>query len=199
MLIVGLTGGIGSGKSTAASIFADLGAVVIDADQIAREVVAPGSPAVAKIAERFGSDVVVNGAIDREKLAQIVFADPAARADLEGITHPLVRKRFEEILAQQDPDAVIIYDIPLLFESKLEGAYDVIVTIEAPLDIRRERLLARGLLPSQIDQRMAAQVSDEVRREGSDLVIVNDGETSSLREAISQIWREELLPAAQGQ
>lgn len=199
MLIVGLTGGIGSGKSTAASIFADLGAVVIDADQIAREVVAPGSPAVAKIAERFGSDVVVNGAIDREKLAQIVFADPAARADLEGITHPLVGKRFEEILAQQDPDAVIIYDIPLLFESKLEGAYDVIVTIEAPLDIRRERLLARGLLPSQIDQRMAAQVSDEVRREGSDLVIVNDGETSSLREAISQIWREELLPAAQGQ
>lgn len=199
MLIVGLTGGIGSGKSAAAAVFAQLGAVVIDADQIAREVLAPGAPAVSRILELFGSDVVNDGVVDRQALAAKVFADPQALASLEAVTHPLIRQRFEEIVSQQSQDAVVVHDVPLLFERDLVDSYDVVITVEAPMSLRRERLLARGLSEEQIERRIAAQVSDEVRRAGSDIVIVNDSDLEALSHQVKALWQEELLPAAHGQ
>lgn len=198
VLIVGLTGGIGAGKSTAASIFASLGAVVIDADEIARDVLAPGRPALDLVAKRFGEELIVDGVLNRESLAKIVFSDDQARADLEAITHPLIRQRFEELVAQQKPDAVVIHDVPLLFERQLQSAYDLVITVEAPLEVRKERLEARGVSPEQIAQRMAAQATDDQRRSGSDIVISNAGDEAALRREIEQIWRERLLPTVRG-
>ncbi len=188
---VGLTGGIGSGKSTVAGMFADRGAVVIDADVIAREVVRPGQPALQEITETFGPDVVSDtGELDRAALASIVFTDEKALAQLNAITHPRIAARTQELMAAADPDAVVVYDMPLLVENNLTEGWDWVVVVEAPLSQRIDRLRERGVGADNMEQRMAAQASDAQRRAVADVVIVNDGDLSDLSARVDVAWRQ---------
>ncbi|MHC8497091.1 MAG: dephospho-CoA kinase [Actinomycetes bacterium] len=188
---VGLTGGIGSGKSTVAGMFADRGAVVIDADIIAREVVRPGQPALQEITETFGPDVVSDtGELDRAGLASIVFTDEKALAQLNSITHPRIAARTQELMAAADPDAVVVYDMPLLVENNLTEGWDWVVVVEAPLSQRIDRLRERGVGADNMEQRMAAQASDAQRRAVADVVIVNDGDLSDLSTRVDVAWRQ---------
>ena len=188
---VGLTGGIGSGKSTVAGMFADRGAVVIDADIIAREVVRPGQPALQEITETFGPDVVSDtGELDRAGLASIVFTDEKALAQLNAITHPRIAARTQELMAAADPDAVVVYDMPLLVENDLTEGWDWVVVVEAPLSQRIDRLRERGVGADNMEQRMAAQASDAQRRAVADVVIVNDGDLSDLSARVDVAWRQ---------
>ena len=188
---VGLTGGIGSGKSTVAGMFADRGAVVIDADIIAREVVRPGQPALQEITETFGPDVVSDtGELDRAALASIVFTDEKALAQLNAITHPRIAARTQELMAAADPDAVVVYDMPLLVENNLTEGWDWVVVVEAPLSQRIDRLRERGVGADNMEQRMAAQASDAQRRAVADVVIVNDGDLSDLSARVDVAWRQ---------
>lgn len=188
---VGLTGGIGSGKSTVAGMFADRGAVVIDADIIAREVVRPGQPALQEITETFGPDVVSDtGELDRAGLASIVFTDEKALAQLNAITHPRIAARTQELMAAADPDAVVVYDMPLLVENNLTEGWDWVVVVEAPLSQRIDRLRERGVGADNMEQRMAAQASDAQRRAVADVVIVNDGDLSDLSTRVDVAWRQ---------
>lgn len=188
---VGLTGGIGSGKSTVAGMFADRGAVVIDADVIAREVVRPGQPALQEITETFGPDVVSDtGELDRAALASIVFTDEKALAQLNAITHPRIAARTQELMAAADPDAVVVYDMPLLVENDLTEGWDWVVVVEAPLSQRIDRLRERGVGADNMEQRMAAQASDAQRRAVADVVIVNDGDLSDLSARVDVAWRQ---------
>ena len=188
---VGLTGGIGSGKSTVAGMFADRGAVVIDADVIAREVVRPGQPALQEITETFGPDVVSDtGELDRAGLASIVFTDEKALAQLNAITHPRIAARTQELMAAADPDAVVVYDMPLLVENNLTEGWDWVVVVEAPLSQRIDRLRGRGVGADNMEQRMAAQASDAQRRAVADVVIVNDGDLSDLSARVDVAWRQ---------
>jgi|AntAceMinimDraft_1070359.scaffolds.fasta_scaffold06435_2 dephospho-CoA kinase len=188
---VGLTGGIGSGKSTVAGMFADRGAVVIDADVIAREVVRPGQPAFPEIIETFGRGVVSDtGELDRAALANIVFTDDKALAQLNAITHPRIAARTQELMAAADPDAVVVYDMPLLVENNLTEGWDWVVVVEAPLSQRIERLRERGVGADNIEQRIAAQASDAQRAAVADVVIVNDGDLSDLATRVDAAWRQ---------
>ena len=188
---VGLTGGIGSGKSTVAGMFADRGAVVIDADVIAREVVRPGQPALQEITETFGPDVVSDtGELDRAALASIVFTDEKALAQLNAITHPRIAARTQELMAAADPDAVVVYDMPLLVENDLTEGWDWVVVVEAPLSQRIDRLRERGVGADNMEQRMAAQASDAQRRAVADVVIVNDGDLNDLSARVDVAWRQ---------
>ncbi|MDP4676866.1 MAG: dephospho-CoA kinase [Candidatus Nanopelagicales bacterium] len=188
---VGLTGGIGSGKSTVAGMFADRGAVVIDADIIAREVVRPGQPALQEITETFGPGVVSDtGELDRAALASIVFTDEKALAQLNAITHPRIAARTQELMAAADPDAVVVYDMPLLVENDLTEGWDWVVVVEAPLSQRIDRLRERGVGADNMEQRMAAQASDAQRRAVADVVIVNDGDLSDLSARVDVAWRQ---------
>ena len=188
---VGLTGGIGSGKSTVAGMFADRGAVVIDADVIAREVVRPGQPALQEITETFGPDVVSDtGELDRAGLASIVFTDEKALAQLNAITHPRIAARTQELMAAADPDAAVVYDMPLLVENDLTEGWDWVVVVEAPLSQRIDRLRERGVGADNMEQRMAAQASDAQRRAVADVVIVNDGDLSDLSARVDVAWRQ---------
>ena len=188
---VGLTGGIGSGKSTVAGMFADRGAVVIDAEVIAREVVRPGQPALQEITETFGPDVVSDtGELDRAALASIVFTDEKALAQLNAITHPRIAARTQELMAAADPDAVVVYDMPLLVENDLTEGWDWVVVVEAPLSQRIDRLRERGVGADNMEQRMAAQASDAQRRAVADVVIVNDGDLSDLSARVDVAWRQ---------
>ncbi|MBD3785095.1 MAG: dephospho-CoA kinase [Micrococcales bacterium] len=170
MLRVGLTGGIGSGKSTAAAALADLGAVVVDADAVAREVVQPGRPALAAIAERFGADLVGDdGALDRAALGRVVFADPAALRDLEAITHPAIWERTAELVAAAPEDAVVVHDMPLLVEKGMTGEYHLVLVVGAPEEVRLERLVHdRGMGEDDARARIAAQADDAARRSAAD-------------------------------
>lgn len=194
MLRVGLTGGIGSGKSAVASLLKEMGAVVIDSDQLAREVVNPGSDGLAKVVDRFGPSIIKEGSLDRAALAEIVFNDEAARKDLEAITHPLIRRRFEEIASQAPRDAIIVNEVPLLVEREMQKDFDVVVTVQASEDVKRSRLLGRGMASEQVDQRVKAQASDEQRAAVSDVIIVNDGELADLRASVTTLWFERLKP-----
>lgn len=188
---VGLTGGIGSGKSTVAGMFADRGAVVIDADVIAREVVRPGQPAFPEIIETFGRGVMSDtGELDRAALANIVFTDDKALAQLNAITHPRIAARTQELMAAADPDAVVVYDMPLLVENNLTEGWDWVVVVEAPLSQRIERLRERGVGADNIEQRIAAQASDAQRAAVADVVIVNDGDLSDLATRVDAAWRQ---------
>jgi dephospho-CoA kinase len=187
---IGLTGGVGAGKSTVAALLAERGAVVVDADAIAREVVRSGTPGFDGVVGRFGAGIVgPDGELDRPGLAAIVFADPAALADLNGIVHPLVRQRSAELLAAAPAEAVVVYDVPLLVENDQAPEYDLVFVVEAPLELRLERLAARGLPAEQAKARMAAQASDEDRRAVADEVIVNDGDRARLAERVDVAWR----------
>ncbi len=172
-------------------MFARAGAVVIDADAIAREIVAPGTPALAAIERRFGSGVLQpDGALDRTALAEIVFADPADRAALNAITHPRIAERSAELLAAAPPDAVVVYDMPLLVEQGLAGQWDHVVVVEAPTEDRLERLVRdRGMSRTDAAARIAAQATDAERRAVADHVIVNDGSPADLTVRAQQVWR----------
>ncbi len=191
MLRVALTGGIGSGKSTVGAMLAERGAVVIDADVLAREVVAPGTPGLADILVAFGPGVVDgDGALDRRALAQRVFDDPAARQRLEAIIHPRVRARAAEIEAKTAEDAVVVHDIPLLVETGQAGQFDVVVVVDCPSDLQVERLTRqRGMSRAEAQSRITAQVSRAQRLAVADHVIENSGSLEQLRAAVDQLWR----------
>ncbi|TKJ18230.1 dephospho-CoA kinase [Blastococcus sp. CCUG 61487] len=196
MVRIGLTGGIGSGKSTVAGLLAARGAVVIDADRIAREVVEPGTPGLAAVIEAFGDGVLAaDGALDRPALAGIVFADPEARARLDGIVHPLVRERAVELAAAAAADAVLVNDVPLLVETGQAGSYDLVLVVEADLDVRLARLVERGMTEDDARARIAAQATDEQRRAVADVVLDNSGTLERLEEQVDRFWTERVEPA----
>ncbi len=189
MIRVGLTGGIGSGKSTVARLLAEHGALVIDADHIAREVVEPGQPALTEIAERFGPDVITtDGSLDRAALAAIVFADAVALADLNAITHPRIAARTAQLIDAAPDDAVVVYDMPLLVENDLAEGWDHVIVVEADREVRVRRLIERGLDEADIEARMSRQASDEQRRAVADVVIDNSGDLDSLRAQVDHTW-----------
>ena len=198
MLVVALTGGIGAGKSTVAQNFAELGALVIDADQLARIAIERGSDGFAEVILRFGEDLILNGDIDRKKLAEVIFSDEKARRDLEAIIHPRVQAMFAEAVADLDHDDILIYEIPLLAETNAAEKFDYVITVEADLELRKERLLKRGLYISQIEKRMAAQASEESRTALADTVIHNDGDEDSLLRQVENLWESVLLPQSLG-
>jgi dephospho-CoA kinase len=191
VLRIGLTGGIGSGKSTVSALLSARGAVVIDADRIAREVVEPGTPGLAAVVAAFGDGVLVEGgSLDRPALAAVVFADPDARRRLDGIVHPLVRARATELAQAAAPDAVVVHDIPLLVETGQAGSYDVVLVVEAAPDVRVARLVQRGLAEDDARARIAAQATDEQRRAVADVVLDNNGTQDELAEQVDRFWRE---------
>ena len=188
MLIVALTGGIGSGKTTVGSIFAGLGAVVVDSDQIAREVVERGSEGFNLIIAVFGDGILKDGDINRSALGELVFADLDKLGKLEAITHPLIRQSFAKIVDESPKDSIIINQIPLLVESKHEYNFDYVITVSVSDAIRRERLLARGLSQGQIQARLNAQASDIQRESIADHVIENSGDLAALTLEVERVW-----------
>jgi dephospho-CoA kinase len=193
---VALTGGIGSGKSAAGDFFEDLGAVVVDADQLSRDVIERGTDGFDELVATFGDEILTNGILDRSKLGQIVFADPAARKTLEAIIHPRVAEAFDEIIEDSPEDAVIIYQIPILVETKGQDRFDYVITVEATLENRISRLKNRGLKSYEIEARMKAQATDEQRAEIADLIFKNDGDLDSLLRQVENVYEDVLLPRA---
>jgi dephospho-CoA kinase len=191
MVRVGLTGGIASGKSMVAEELAARGAVIIDADLLAREVVEPGTPALAAIIDRFGPEVVRDGQLDRARLAQIVFADPLARNDLERIVHPAVRARAAELERAAGDAAVVVHVIPLLVETGQHQDFDLVVTVDADHETQIQRLMLRnGFSRAEAESRIAAQASREDRKRAADVVLDNTGSLAQLREQIDALWAE---------
>ena len=189
MLSVGLTGGIGSGKSEVARLLAAHGAVVIDADRLAREAVEPGSPGLAEVVAEFGPEVLhPDGSLDRGALGRLVFADERRRGVLEAIVHPYVGRRTAELTSAAPPEAVVVHDVPLLVEKSLQDAYDLVVVVEAPEDVRLARLAARGLTREQARSRMAAQADDASRRAVADVLLPNAGDLEDLARAVDGLW-----------
>jgi dephospho-CoA kinase len=187
---VGLTGGIGAGKSTVADLFSQKGAVVIRSDELARQVIEPQTPGFQQVIDRFGKDLVNSeGYIDRAKLAQIVFQDDAALKDLENIIHPLVRSKTNQIIDQHTSETIIVNEIPLLLEKKMESLFDFLVIVISSEKNRLERLAQRGLAAEQATARMAKQVSDEERKAAADFLIVNDGNLDQLEADVEKIWQ----------
>ena len=190
MLVVALTGGIGSGKSTVGQIFAQLGATVIDSDQLARDVIERGSIGFNEVVAKFGDEILKNGEIDRQILASLVFKDPTKRAELEQITHPLIRKAFTKVVSSASPDSIVINQIPLLVESNHDYKFDHIITVSASESIRSERLIKRGLTNEQIKQRMQAQATDQMREGIADSVIVNEKSEQEITDQVEKIWEQ---------
>jgi dephospho-CoA kinase len=196
VLSIGLTGGIGSGKSTVSALLAERGAVVIDSDRIAREVVEPGTPGLTAIVEAFGDAVLAaDGSLDRPALAAIVFADPEARRRLDAIVHPLVRARALEMAGAAAPDAVLVNDVPLLVETGQAGSYDLVLVVEADTETRVARLVQRGLTAEDARARMTAQATDEQRRAVADVVLDNSGTPEQLRTQVDRFWVDRVMPA----
>jgi dephospho-CoA kinase len=193
MMLIGLTGGIGAGKSTIAARLRDLGAHVIDADQVARDVVAPGTQALSAICATFGSDMVgVDGALNRPALARVVFESPDKLAQLNSIVHPAVRdetlSRIQAIVDRQ-PDAVIVYDVPLLVESENSYEFDHIIVAHAPADVRLDRLMQlRGMTEQEARQRIARQASDDERLARADTIIETGGSLESTLQSVDTFW-----------
>ena len=195
--VVGLTGGIGSGKSLAAQFFSQLGALVIDADQLARSAIERGSEGFDEVLLRFGDAVLKNGDIDRVALGQIVFENPQAKKDLEEIIHPRIRAEFEEAVASLNPGQIMVYEIPLLVETKAADRFDFVITVESDPEVRKQRLRARGMFHSDIEKRMASQATEEERRAVADCVLTNDGTEDDLLRQVENIWESTILPRAQ--
>lgn len=201
MLLVGLTGGIGSGKSTVARLLGDRGAVVIEADRLAREAVAAGTNGFRRVVEVFGSDVVApDGTLDRAALAAEVFADPARRAALERITHPEVARLLaERVEEHRVGDRVVVYDTPLLVETGLGPAFDVVVVVTADPEQRVARMVgSRGMNEADVRARMAAQATDEQRAGVADILIDNDGTMAELEGQLDHVWTELVALAGTG-
>lgn len=190
MTTVGLTGGIGSGKSTVSRQLAEQGAVVIDYDLLAREAVEPGTPGLAAIVERFGSEVLTaDGALDRPALGAVVFADESARRDLEAITHPAIRDLAAQRVADAPTDAVVVHDHPLLVEMGMAALCDVVVVVDVPATVQVERLVRdRGMSEADARARLAAQSSREDRLAAADVVLDNTGSLEDLRAAVDVLW-----------
>ena len=196
MLRIGLTGGIGSGKSTVARLLAERGAHVVDADVLAREVVEPGTPGLAAVVGAFGDRVLTpDGALDRPALAAVVFRDPDARARLDGIVHPMVRDRAVERIAALPADAVVVQDIPLLVETGQAGSFDLVLVVEADLGTRVARLVDRGLTEGDARARIAAQATDDERRAAAVVVLDNSGTVEELAEQVDRFWSQRVQPA----
>jgi dephospho-CoA kinase len=194
VLRIGLTGGIGSGKSTVSRLLAERGALIVDADRIAREVVEPGTPGLAAVVEAFGDRVLsADGSLDRPALAGIVFADPGARATLDGIVHPLVRRRTAELVSAAPADAVVVNDVPLLVETGQAATYDLVLVVEADVATRVARLVQRGLTEEDARARIAAQASDQERRAVADVVLDNSGTPAELAAQVDRFWADHVL------
>jgi dephospho-CoA kinase len=189
-LVVGLTGGIGAGKSLVARNFSSLGARVIDADDLSRIAIERGSDGFDAVVERFGQGILRDGDIDRQALGAIVFSDNSARKDLEEIIHPRVRRLFAEAVGDLGEHEILIYEIPLLVETDSGKNFDFIITVEAPIELRRQRLLKRGLSAAEIERRIASQASEEARRAASDAVICNDGDEDQLLRSVENLWED---------
>lgn len=193
MLLVGLTGGIGSGKSTVGHMLVERGAVLIDADAVAREVVEPGTPGFDAVVERFGPEVLgSDGGLDRAKIAEVVFADEDARQALNDITHPLVGEEMMRQVAEAPEAAVVVMDVPLLAEGGKEraSAYAAVIVVEAPRDVRLARLVARGMDRADAEARMDRQASDNERRAIATHVIDNAGDLAALADQVDQVWKD---------
>lgn len=189
MLSVGLTGGIGAGKSEVSQLLAGFGAVVIDADKIAREVVEPGTKGLETVVAEFGTDILApDGRLDRPALGQIVFNDPKKREALNAIVHPLVGTRSAELQEAADEGAILVHDVPLLTENGLAPLYDLVIVVDAAPRTQLDRLLSRGMSEEDARARMAAQTSREQRRQVADLVIDNDGPLEALESQVRAVW-----------
>jgi dephospho-CoA kinase len=195
---IGLTGGIATGKSTAARLLTERGAILIDLDGIAREVVEPGQPSLARIAERFGQAVLnEDGSLNRKKLGSIIFADPAERKALEQILHPAIRTVMRERMAfheRQTPDRLVVVDVPLLYESQLESYFEQIMVVYVPRDEQLKRLMQRDKLSEEeAERRLAAQMDIEEKKSRADIVIDNSGSLAHMEQQIERYWREKGL------
>jgi dephospho-CoA kinase len=189
---VGLTGGIASGKSTVSAILAELGATIIDGDQLAREVVEQGTPGLAQVVAAFGPEVLTpSGDLDRPKLGRIVFNDEARRKQLEGIVHPLVFERYAELEAAAPADGLVVHDIPLLAESGRADTFDAVLVVETPAEVQVERMLRdRGWSRTDAEARIAAQATPEQRRAIATHLIVNTGSKADLRARVEEVYAE---------
>ena len=193
MVLVGLTGGIGAGKSTVAERLRVRGAVIIDADEVARAVVEPGEPAFDALVERFGSDIIgPDGRLDRAALAKRAFADDAARIALDEITHPAIGTEFTRRMMRAPADAIVVCDVPLLVESDSAATrgYEAVIVVEAPRELRLERLEQRGVERADAEARMAAQATDAERREVATYVIDNAGDPATLDAQVDEVWAD---------
>ncbi len=193
---VGLTGGVASGKSTVAAILESLGAVVVDADQLAREVVRPGTPGLAAVLEAFGPDLLAgDGSLDRPALGKVVFSDERARRRLEGILHPLIRARAAEIEAGAGPDAVVVHAIPLLAETGQAAGFDAVLVVDVPVPTQIERMVAdRGMSREDAEARVAAQASREDRLAVATYVVDNTGTREDLRDRVTEVFGQLVSP-----
>ena len=193
MLLVGLTGGIGAGKSTVADLLTRKGAVVVDADEVARAVVEPGTPAFGALVDRFGPGVVGgDGRLDRAALASVAFASEQSRKDLEAITHPAINTEFLRRVAEAPAEAIVVLDVPLLVESAAAAArgYEAVIVVEAPREVRLDRLEQRGVRRNDAEARMAAQAGDEERRAVATFVLDNSADRDDLARQVDEVWAE---------
>jgi dephospho-CoA kinase len=198
VLVIGLTGGIGSGKSLVRKYFSDLGAKVLDADELSRQVIERGSKGFDQVVKAFGDSVLRDGDIDRRALAEIVFASTSERSKLESIIHPLVRNAFKAATRLMSGNEILVYEIPLLVETGGANHFDFIVTVESDLDVRIERLKRRGMRTSEIEARVRSQATPEERRSVAGYVIANNGTADELLRHVEYVW-ETILPSLQSQ
>ena len=194
MLLVALTGGIGAGKSLVAGYFADLGARVVDADQLSRVAIERGSKGFDAVVAEFGDEILRSGDIDRRALGEKVFNNANARAKLEAIIHPLVRTHFDDLVSSLREHEIMIYEIPLLVETRAQDRFNVVITVESDSTLRESRLRERGLLQSEIASRMSAQASSAERIAVADYVIENSASTDQLLRQVEHLW-EIVLPS----
>lgn len=192
-MIIGLTGGIASGKSTVSALLLDKGAQLVDADVIAREVMLPGHPVLAAVVRHFGEDILAaDGTLDRAKLGNIVFQNPEARQRLNGLTHPAIRQEIKDRmyrLEEEDPDRLIVVDIPLLYESELDNLFEKVIVVYVPRDIQRARLVERnGLTTEQAESRLNSQMDLEVKRSRADYVIDNSSDLKHTEAQVAALW-----------
>lgn len=190
MTRVGLTGGIGAGKSAVTALLRERGAVVIDSDALAREVVEPGTSGLDAVVERFGASILdADGRLDRPALGAVVFADEQARRDLEAIIHPRVRERARQLEAEAAPDAIVVHDVPLLVETGQAGLYDLVVVVDVPVETQIERLAANRAMPrAEAESRIAAQATRDQRLAAADVVLDNTGSLGDLAKAVDTLW-----------
>jgi len=196
MLKVALTGGIGSGKSLVGEYLEELGAIVIDSDELARTAIERGSPGYEDVLAAFGDEILTEGEIDRKKLAARVFSDEPARKQLEAIIHPRVRETAEKLTRNLGADAIVVNQIPLLFETDGAKRFDYVITVECAEGIRVDRLKERGMKEYEISKRMQAQASDEQRASIAHFVLKNEGSVDELQRAVQDLWRNQLEPRA---
>ena len=190
MKVIALTGGIGAGKSLVANYFFSLGAEVIDADQLARQAIAQGSGGFEQVVKVFGAGVLSDGDINRKALGAIVFSDPEKRQKLESIIHPIVQQELAAARSKLSEGQILIYEIPLLVETKAAAKFDSVITVEAPLESRIERLKGRGLDISEIEKRIASQATSDERKAVANYIIENDGTEEDLLHKVESVWME---------